>query len=237
MISRRVFVLLSAQLLAACAPLARDPGSSRTTGGTPTWPATPMATIPLPAPAQQGRLSLEEALARRRSVRAYTQEPLTPRELGQLLWAAQGITSSQGLRTAPSAGARYPLELYAVLPEGVYRYEPQRHQLAHHLAGDRRPELYAVALRQEAVLQAAAVIVITAVYRRTAERYGAERTPRYVHMEIGHAAQNVLLQAVALNLAAVPIGAFHDEQVQGVLALPADQAPLYLIPVGHPRAG
>jgi SagB-type dehydrogenase family enzyme len=181
-------------------------------------------------------MSLEETLARRRSVRAYEATSLTLAELSQLLWAGQGITSAEGFRTAPSAGARYPLEIYAVLPEATYHYEPQGHRLRLHVAGDRRPALYTAALSQAAVLQAPAVIVIAAVYERTASRYGAERTPRYVHMEVGHAGQNILLQATALGLGAVPIGAFYDDQVKQALALPADHQPLYLIPVGHPRS-
>jgi SagB-type dehydrogenase family enzyme len=102
-----------------------------------------------------------------------------------------------------------------------------------HAEGDAQPGLYAAALRQEAVREAPVVIVIAAVYARTAQKYGEARGPRYVHLEAGHAAQNVLLQAVALDLGAVPIGAFGDDAVQRVLALPADHAPLYLIPVGH----
>lgn len=235
MFSRRHFILLAAQLLAACTPLARSPGPTDTRSSTMNPTVVPEPTIPLPPPVQQGRMSLETALARRRSVREYSEERLTLVELGQLLWAAQGITSPEGFRTAPSAGARYPLELYAVVPEAVYHYNPQRHLLALHLSGDRRPDLYTAALHQESVLRAPVVIVMAAVYQRTASRYGRERTPRYVHMEIGHAAQNVLLQAVALGLGGVPIGAFYDDQVQRALALPADHAPLYLIPVGRPR--
>lgn len=235
MFSRRHFILLAAQLLAACTPLARSPVPTDTRSSTMNPTVVPEPTIPLPPPVQQGRMSLEAALARRRSVREYSEERLTPVELGQLLWAAQGITSPEGFRTAPSAGARYPLELYAVVPEAVYHYNPQRHLLALHLSGDRRPDLYTAALHQESVLRAPVVIVMAAVYQRTASRYGRERTPRYVHMEIGHAAQNVLLQAVALGLGGVPIGAFYDDQVQRALALPADHAPLYLIPVGRPR--
>jgi SagB-type dehydrogenase family enzyme len=191
--------------------------------------------IVLPTPQLKGTLTLEETLARRRSVREFKGEPLTLAELGQLLWAAQGVTNQYGFRTAPSAGALYPLEVYAVTHEGVYHYEPQGHWLTVHLAGDLRPALYEAALRQDPVLNAPVVFVITAVYGRTAAKYGAERSPRYVHLEAGHAAQNVLLQAVALNLGAVPIGAFYDERVREVLKLPSDQQPLYLIPVGRPR--
>lgn len=189
----------------------------------------------LPAPERKGTLSLEEALAERRSVREFADTPLTRAELGQLLWAAQGVTHPAGLRTAPSAGALYPLEVYAVTREATYRYEPQGHQMSVHLDGDARPRLHEAALRQEPVLKAPAVIVIVAVYARTAAKYGGERSPRYVQLEVGHAAQNVLLEAVALNLGAVPIGAFEDELVKQALALPSDQQPLYLLPVGHPK--
>ncbi|HET7091386.1 MAG TPA: SagB/ThcOx family dehydrogenase [Anaerolineae bacterium] len=191
--------------------------------------------IALPTPQLKGRLTLEEALALRRSVRDFSDTPLTLAELGQLLWAGQGVTHPAGLRTAPSAGALYPLEVYAVMREGVYHYEPETHRLTVQIQGDVRQALHEAALRQEAVLNAPAVIVIAAVYARTTQKYGEERSPRYVHLEAGHAAQNVLLQAVALDLGAVPIGAFWDDQVKQVLALPPDQQPLYLIPVGHPR--
>lgn len=189
----------------------------------------------LPPPARSGRMSLEETLARRRSVREFSAQPLSQPELSQLLWAAQGITHAQGLRTAPSAGALYPLELYVATATGFYQYEPQNHQLHRRSQQDLRPALYRAALEQDAVLKAPAVFVFTAVYERTARKYGATRASRYVHLEAGHAAQNLLLQAVALGLGGVPIGAFNDVQVQQVLALPADQQPLYLIPVGHPR--
>lgn len=231
MVRIAAFLPAVALLLTACAPPLFSPETDEP--GVP--PSGALATVTLPAPTLQGRVSLEETLAQRRSVRQFADRPLTQAELGQLLWAAQGVTSPDGRRTAPSAGARYPLEVYVVLPEGVYHYQPQGHQLDLHLAGDQRAALHAVTLRQDAVLQAPAILVIAAVYERTAERYGAERTPRYVHMEVGHAAQNVLLQAVALGLGAVPVGAFHDEDVQQVLALPDDQAPLYLIPVGAPQ--
>lgn len=190
--------------------------------------------IVLPPPRLAGNLSLEEVLARRRSVREFTTQELTMEELGQLLWAAQGITDPAGLRTAPSAGALYPLETYAVTPEGVYGYRPQAHRLVMQLSGDLRDELATAALNQPVVGDAPVVIVIAAVYQRTAQKYGQERGTRYVHLEAGHAAQNILLQAVALDLGGVPIGAFFDGDVQEVLALPSDQMPLYLIPVGHP---
>lgn len=195
---------------------------------------TPEAIL-LPAPRLEGTLSLEETLAKRRSVREFTDAPLTAEELGQLLWAAQGITHPAGYRTAPSAGALYPLEAYVLTPEGFYQYEPQGHRLSLLQKGDLRSALCEAALGQETVAEAPAVFVLAAVYERTEKKYGVERSPRYVHLEAGHATQNLLLEAVALGLGAVPIGAFSDDQVKEVLSLPEDHQPVYLIPVGHPR--
>jgi len=220
--------LLAAMLLvplAACA--------SRRTG--PAFPGSP-ASLDLPAPRTSGPLSLEESLLKRRSVRAFSDEPLTLEQVGQLLWAAQGVTDAgRGFRTAPSAGALYPLVVYVVLPEGCYSYDPQPHTLTLVARGDKRAVLKQAALGQEAVGQAPAVFVVAAVYERTARKYGQERSPRYVHLEAGHAAQNLLLQAVALDLGAVPVGAFDDAGVRTALSLPADHQPLYLIPAGHSR--
>jgi len=188
----------------------------------------------LPAPELKGGMSLKEALAVRRSVREFRREPITDRELSQLLWAAQGITSSEGLRTTPSAGALYPLEVWVANASGLYHYEPRDHRLTRHHAGDLRPDICRAAFVQEAILQAPVVFVIGAVYERTAHKYGDQRTPRYIHMEAGHAAQNLLLEAVALGLGGVLIGAFNDKEVERVLSLSPVQKPLYLIPVGHP---
>ncbi|PWH18791.1 MAG: nitroreductase [Anaerolineae bacterium] len=197
-------------------------------------PLPSTATLALPPPRLQGTLSLEETLAKRRSVRQFRPDPLSAEQLSQLCWALQGITHLSGFRTAPSAGALYPLEIYVLLPQGMYHYHPQTHTLTRWREGDLRSALHAVALRQDAILQAAAVFVITAVYERTEDKYGKQRSPRYVHMEVGHAAQNFLLQAVALGLGSVPIGAFYDQGVQEALQLPADHQPLYLLPVGVP---
>lgn len=191
-------------------------------------------TIALPAPRTQGTLTLEEALVRRRSVREYTNVPLTFIEIGQLLWAAQGVTSSAGQRTAPSAGGLYPLEIYVATRDGVYHYEPASHSMTAQIVGDKRQSVYNASLQQSAVRDAPAVFVIAAVYARTSGKYG-DRTERYVHLEAGHAAQNLALEAVALNLGSVTIGAFEDDQVQQVMALPSDYKPLYVIPVGHPK--
>jgi SagB-type dehydrogenase family enzyme len=192
----------------------------------------------LPAPTLKGAHSLEHVLAARRSVRDYGPAKLTRRELGQLLWAAQGITDQAGLRTAPSAGALYPLELYVVggtsdLEPGIYHYRPGPHALAIGATGDRRSDLADAALGQEWMAQAPAIIVVAAVYARTTGTYG-ERGRRYVHVEVGHAAQNVCLQAVALGLGAVVVGAFDDREVKRVAGLPPREEPLALLPVGHP---
>ncbi len=190
--------------------------------------------IGLPQPVMKGKLSLEEALARRASVRDFTSKTLDLQETSQLLWAAQGVTRSWGGRTTPSAGALYPLEVYWVTAEGLFQYLPARHQMLRLSDRNLLKDLCQAALGQACVHEAPAVMVMAAVLERTSRKYG-QRTERYVAMEAGHAAQNVLLQATALGLGAVPVGAFHDERVQKVLGLPDSHRPLYLIPVGHPR--
>jgi SagB-type dehydrogenase family enzyme len=194
--------------------------------------------VKLPEPERDGEVSLEQSLLGRRSVRSYTKQPLTQAEVSQLLWAAQGITDDAGHRTAPSAGATYPLELYIVagnveeLGAGIYHYLPAGHELVYISGGDIRSDLYDATLSQSAVKDGAISIVITAIYERTTERYG-ERGIRYVHIEAGHATQNLCLQATALGLGVVTIGAFEDERVSEVLDLPENENPLYVIPVGR----
>ncbi|WP_200874830.1 SagB/ThcOx family dehydrogenase [Desulfonatronum thiodismutans] len=197
--------------------------------------------IQLPEPSLSGPVSLEEALAQRRSVRGFSDHPVTLTEIGQLLWAAQGVTEPRrGLRTAPSAGATYPLEIIVIvgraedLAPGAYRYAPGRHNLIPLLQDDQRQSLARAALNQSALLQAPATFAVTAVHARTETRYG-QRATRYVDMESGHTAQNLSLQAVALGLGSVVIGAFDDQDVAALLDLPPGEAPLYLIPVGRPR--
>jgi SagB-type dehydrogenase family enzyme len=179
-------------------------------------------------------VSLEAAMATRRSVRELANDPLSRAELGQLLWAAQGITDEEGRRTVPSAGATYPLDVLVATEEGVARYVPDGHRLAWLGATDVRAALRMAAGDQAVVGEAAAVIVISGVVERTAPRYG-ERAERCVTLEAGHATQNVLLQAIALELGAVPVGSFDDAEVHRVLGLATGEAPLYLVPVGHPR--
>lgn len=195
--------------------------------------------ISLPAPRQDSGFSLERALHQRRSVREFGGTALKRDEVSQLLWAAQGITDRDGLRAAPSAGALYPLELYLVaglvrdLDPGVYKYAPAGHRLVKIVAGDLRRRLAAAAHGQDCVAEAAAVLVFTAVERRTTRKYGS-RGVRYVHIETGHAAQNVFLQATALGLGAVVVGAFEDDAAGALLRLPEGEAPLYLMPLGRP---
>jgi SagB-type dehydrogenase family enzyme len=189
--------------------------------------------ISLPAPREQGETSLEQAIAQRRSVRAFAERPLTMEQLSQLLWAAQGLTDPRGFRSAPSAGALYPLELYVINADGLYHYRPEGHELARLMEGDQRAAVWQAGLKQDALRDAPAVFLFAAVYQRTANKYG-ERAERYVKLEAGHAAQNLLLQAVALGLGGVPIGAFYDEQLQAALSLPEDHEPLYLLAVGYP---
>jgi len=193
--------------------------------------------ITLPEPKYDSDTSLEEAIFGRRSVRNYANQSLTLQDVSQLLWAAQGITDSSGLRAAPSAGATYPLEIYNVVGDveglavGVYRYEPWEHELNKVLDGDHREVLAAAALNQELIAEAPLSIVITAIYDRTTKRYG-DRGIRYIHMEAGRTAQNVHLQAVTLNLGTVVVGAFHEDKVKNVLALPDVEVPLYIMPLG-----
>ncbi|MCK4592270.1 SagB/ThcOx family dehydrogenase [Candidatus Parcubacteria bacterium] len=199
-----------------------------------------LETIKLPEPRYESETSVEEALLARRSVRDYKSESLTLEEVSQILWAAQGITDKKGSRTAPSAGALYPLEVYAVVgnvddfSEGVYKYKPQCHELVKVAEGDKRMELYNAALNQSAVKNAAVAVVFSAVYERTTEKYG-ERGERYVHLETGHAAQNVYLQAAVLDLGTVVIGAFDDSEVKKIMNMQDDEQPLYIMPVGRKK--
>ncbi len=229
-----LIVLLAVLLPLACGPVIIQRPPTKAAPPTPTQPMT----MKLPEPRLESKVSVEEAFLNRRSVREYDNVPLTLAEVAQLLWAAQGITSEWGGRTAPSAGALYPLETYVVvgnvegLGTGVYKYKPERHELVKVRDGDVRAELGDASLHQVWLSDAAIDIIIAAVYERTTIKYG-DRGVRYVHMEAGHAAQNICLQAIALNLGLVTVGAFYDDQLKDILTMPDNEAPLYVIPVGR----
>lgn len=201
---------------------------------------TPTSTIRLPPPNTKGRVSVEEAIARRRSVRRYGKSVLTLEQLAQLLWSAQGITHGK-FRAVPSAGATFPLEIMVAtgqqtvigLNAGIYHYDPDGHSLTMEKTSDIRQDLSAAALSQQSVASAPVVLVACAIFSRTAFRYGT-RAQRYVSIEVGHAGQNIHLQAVALGLGAVMIGAFDDETVRELLGLNETVKPLYIMPVGKP---
>jgi SagB-type dehydrogenase family enzyme len=190
----------------------------------------------LPPTQTTGKLSVEEALSKRRSVREYKDEALSLKEVSCLLWAASGITANCGGRAIPSAGALYPLEVYLVagrvdnLKPGIYRYHPQAHSLIKIAEGDKRLDLFSASLSQGPVKEAPISLVICAQYEKTTRKYG-ERAKRYVHIEVGHLGQNIYLQAESLGLSTVAIGAFADEAVKKVLNI--KEEPLYIMPVGR----
>lgn len=194
--------------------------------------------IKLPAPDTVGKITLEKTLFRRRSVRSYADRGLSLSEVGQLLWAAQGKTGKSYGRTAPSAGATYPMEVYLVagkvngLDSGVYLYLVEEHAVKLVKSGDLREDLANAALGQSSIKNAPVVIVLCADYARTTSRYG-ERGIRYVHMEAGHIGQNVHLQCEALGMGTVMIGAFNDSGVKKVLG--TEFEPLYIMPVGYKK--
>jgi SagB-type dehydrogenase family enzyme len=216
--------------------------------------ASESETIQLPPPRQDSRMSVEKAISQRRSVREYAEGSLSIVEISQILWAAQGFTQERkdpprlwnpkyewqgGLRTAPSAGALYPMEIYLLagniegLATGVYKFVPKGHSLKKIMGGDKRSALSDAALKQAAIEKAAAVVVMAGVYERTSYKYG-ERAERYVLMEAGSIAENIYLQGATLGLGTVLIGAFKDEEVKKVLQMPEDERPLIIMPLGQP---
>ncbi|RLG75135.1 MAG: nitroreductase [Thermoprotei archaeon] len=197
----------------------------------------------LPLPKLKGEVSLEEALSMRRSIREYSGKPLSLEVLAQVLWAAQGINEvKRGFRTAPSAGATYPLEVYVVVKEGgvidlkagIYHYNVFLHALELVKIGDFSEELAEAALGQRWVRDAMINLIIVAIYDRTTARYG-DRGYRYVHMEVGHVGQNIYLQSCVLGLGTVAVGAFHDDQVREILSVPLNYHPLYIMPIGYAK--
>jgi SagB-type dehydrogenase family enzyme len=208
----------------------------------------PQLTYILPAPKTDGVVSVENALANRRSHRSFQNRAISAEQLSQILWAAYGITSPMpnqpglrgGLRTSPSAGALYPLEIYVIagnvqgIEAGVYRYISGEHKIVRTISGDLRDELTEAALRQGMIREAPVTVFYSAVFSRMTGRYG-DRGRLYAYIELGHSAQNVYLQAEALGLGTCAIGAFVDSRVRQVLQLPAEEEPLYLMPIGYIR--
>lgn len=194
--------------------------------------------LPLPKACRDGSVSLEKAIATRRSVRDFRGDHVTAEALGQILWACQGLAADGPRRTVPSAGASYPLEIYVVagnvtnIPAGVHRYDAATHSLWPVVQGDVRRDLYGATVGQTSAALAPVTVILAAVYDRITNRYGT-RGMTYALMEAGHAGQNLYLQATALELGTVAIGAFREDMVRQILNMGADEHPLYLFPVGH----
>jgi SagB-type dehydrogenase family enzyme len=193
--------------------------------------------IKLPAPKLTSDVSLESAIQQRRSVRKFTDDAVSLEHLSQLLWAGQGITGEEGLRAAPSAGALYPIELRVLasnvqgLDSGLYLYKPETHALETLRIPESGLVAGQAAYDQDWIEEAPMIVFITAIPSRTRVKYG-ERTDRYINLEAGHIGQNLLLQATSLGLGGTPVGAFDDDLLAKFLG--TRQAPLYIIPIGHP---
>jgi SagB-type dehydrogenase family enzyme len=196
--------------------------------------------VKLPPPSHKGAMSVEEALKVRRTVRQFAARGLDQKQVSQLLWGADGLSDPKGLRTAASAGATYPLEIYVVvgergvadLPAGVYRYLVKEHALEPGVKGDLRQAVAQASLHQAWMTHAPVLVVIAAEYRRCTARYG-ERGIMYTHQESGHVGTNVFLQAEAMGLGAGIVGAFEDKGLGGALQLPKEHVPLLVMPVGY----
>jgi SagB-type dehydrogenase family enzyme len=204
---------------------------------------TSYASIPLPKPSFDGKVSVEKAIKQRRTVRDFKERSLSLAHLSQLLWAAQGITDlKEGKRAAPSGGALYPLDIYVIVGEkgveamemGVYHYQPQTHSISLISKGDRRKEISSASLGQMWMAKAPVIFVITAEYKRITGKYG-ERGIRYALIEVGHVGQNLFLQSEALGLGAGIVGAFYDEDVSKIIGLPPKHEPLLIMPVGYKK--
>ncbi len=222
--SRSATVVVSAVLIASCA--AGAPARLRERASRFSAP------IALPPADKQGTMPLDTAISGRRSTREFSSTPLPLRLIGQLLWAGQGVTSSDGKRTAPSAGGLYPLELYVVTSTQVMHYLPDGNRVEIRNDVDHRRELSDAALGQRSIANAPAIIVVAAARARTRSKYGA-RADTFVALEAGHATQNILLEATERSLAAFPVGGLDPARVSRVLALPPQDDVLYLVPVGY----
>lgn len=201
------------------------------------------ASIPLPKPSLDRKVSVEKAIKQRRTIRDFQERTLSLDHLSQLVWSAQGITdSTRGRRAAASGGALYPLDIYVLTGEngvekmeaGVYHYSPKEHSVLPIAKGDRRREIASASLSQMWMAKAPVIFVITVEYKRITGKYG-ERGVRYALIEVGHVGQNLFLQAEALGLGAGIVGAFNDSEVSKVVGVPAEHEPLLIMPVGYKR--
>lgn len=202
--------------------------------------------IKLPEPKYSGQMSVEEVLLNRRSVRSYSDESLSLQQVSQVLWAAYGVSDSEkhssiDLKTTPSAGATYPLEVYLLsgdvkgLEPGLYKYNSANHSLQIHKHGDLRLSVSEAALNQRMLADAPASIIYNAVYERITQVYGQRGKERYVMMDLGHSAQNVYLQATAIGLATCAVGAFDDKKLKSIVSPPENEVVLYLMPIGYEK--
>jgi SagB-type dehydrogenase family enzyme len=190
--------------------------------------------LTLPKPASKSTMSAAETIAARRSCREVRPDPLTDEQISLLCWAGQGVTDRrEGLRTAPSAGALFPITLLLADARGLFQYDPARHALIRLSDHDVRKDLQHIALDQSCVGDAPLCMIITFEHARLARKYG-NRADRYGLIEAGHIAQNILLQATAMGLAGVPVGAFDEDDARTLLDLRAQVEPLYLLPIGTP---
>jgi len=201
------------------------------------------ASISLPKPSLDGKVSVEKAIKERRTIRDFKERPLSLNHLSQLLWAAQGITDpKERKRAAPSGGALYPLDIYLIvgangvegMEAGIYHYLPEKHSISLLSKGDRRKEVATASLWQIWMAKAPVMFIITAEYRRITGKYG-ERGIRYALMEVGHVRQNIFLQTEALGLGAGIVGAFNDADVSKVMGGAPQHEPLLIMPVGYKR--
>ena len=240
-----VFAALIGLALAGCQ---NSSASSQSGSSASSESSSPSLSYVLPAPKTEGDMSVEEALANRRSRRAFTDRSLSTEQLSQILWAAYGITGltagaqpqPDSYRTAPSAGALYPLEIYVVIGSvtgiepGVYKYIPWEHRIVQSVDGDIREALASLSPSTSTMITDAPITVVyAAVFERTTVKYGDRGRERYVYIEVGHSAQNVYLQAEAMGLGTCAMGAFDDNKVSELLNLQKAEKPLYIMPVGY----
>lgn len=193
-----------------------------------------------------GSLGVGEAIARRTSVRKYSQAQLSLEELGFLLWATQGVrrnlNAATALRTVPSAGARHPFETYLAvtrvegLAPGLYRYLPFDGKLAQ-LYGDNGigEKAAAACLGQDFAANAASVFFWTATPARTEWRY-AGASYKVIAIDAGHVCQNLYLACESIGAGVCAIAAYDQEKCDRLLGVDGDEEfTVYIAPVGKKR--